>query len=131
MSPAPQPPFAGLVRERMRERGIGLRELCRAVRLDPSFFSKVLAGKRSPPSEEAVLRRIAEALAMDASALVVSAGRIPMEWSGVWKDPGLFESMHRLALRGVQAPVRQAASSWSTGPERKVAKAKAFGDELL
>ena len=45
-------PFAGLVRSRMRERGVGLRELCRAVDVDPSYFSKVLADKRNPPSED-------------------------------------------------------------------------------
>ena len=55
-------PFARLVSDRMKERGLGLRELCREVSLDPSFFSKVLANKRNPPSEEDVLRKLADAL---------------------------------------------------------------------
>jgi transcriptional regulator with XRE-family HTH domain len=81
----------------MQARGMGLRELCRAAGLDPSFLSKVLAGKRSPPSEEEALRRIASALGMDEPALVVAAGRIPREWSGLWSDEALFNSVHGLA----------------------------------
>lgn len=87
----------------MRGRGVGLRALCREVGLDPSFFSKVLAGKRSPPSEEDVLRRIAEALGLDAAELVVSAGRIPREWRALWKDPDLFRDIHARA-QGLPLP---------------------------
>ncbi|MFH1723533.1 MAG: helix-turn-helix transcriptional regulator [Elusimicrobiota bacterium] len=90
-------PFADLVRERMRRHGIGLRELCRAVDLDPSFFSKVLANKRNPPAEEDVLRRIAGELDIDAPRLVVAAGRIPKEWRQLWTDGTLFESVHGMA----------------------------------
>lgn len=90
------PPFAEMVRRRISERGLGLREFCRAVALDPSFFSKVLAGKRSPPSEDVVLRRIAAFLEFDACELIVAAGRIPREWDRLWKDRPLLEEVHRL-----------------------------------
>ncbi len=93
------PPFAALVRRRMAESGVGLRALCRDAGLDPSFFSKVLAGKRSPPAEEEVLRRISGRLGLDAARLVVAAGRVPSEWQGLWSDPGLFEAVDRM-LRG-------------------------------
>lgn len=90
-------PFAGRVVEAMRARGLTLRRLCRDVGLDASFFSKVLAGKRSPPTEEEVLRRIARCLELDAAELVVAAGRIPQEWQGLWRDPALFRDVHALA----------------------------------
>lgn len=74
------PAFAKLIQEGMGRKGISLRELCRGVPLDPSFFSKVLSGKRSPPGEEAVLRRLASLLELDPARVIVSAGRIPSDW---------------------------------------------------
>lgn len=93
------PPFAARVVQGMGRRGVTLRRFCRAVGLDPSFFSKVLSGKRSPPSEEAVLRRIAEVLGLDPAELIVAAGRIPQEWEALWEDPQLFRDIHFLATR--------------------------------
>ena len=137
------PPFAEMIRARMDERGMGLRELCRAVDLDPSFFSKVLAGKRSPPSEEAVLRKIAVSLELDATRVVVSAGRIPSEWRGVMSDEALFSSVHRLAAgaparRSVPAPTQSSAqsaparkSNWGARSSAPASPSRDFGDELL
>lgn len=90
-------PFASRVAEGMRVQGLTLRRFCRAVELDPSFFSKVLSGKRSPPAEEAVLRRIAGVLRLDAADLIVSAGRIPSEWRALWNDSALFADINSLA----------------------------------
>ncbi len=80
----------------MTARGLSLRALCREAGLDPSFFSKVLAGKRSPPSEESALRRLAKALELDSAEVIVSAGRIPEEWGALWKDPAVFREVRRL-----------------------------------
>ena len=80
--------FAEVVRRRLAERGMGLRELCRSIGLDASFFSKVLSGKRNPPAEEKVLRQIAQALELDAPRLIVAAGRIPSEWERLWTEAG-------------------------------------------
>ncbi|HAM35233.1 MAG TPA: hypothetical protein DEB40_13925 [Elusimicrobia bacterium] len=87
----------------MRGRGLTLRGLCREAGLDPSFFSKVLAGKRNPPSDEAALRRIALALEIDAVELIVSAGRLPSEWRALWDDPKLFGEVHARAT-GIPVP---------------------------
>lgn len=92
-------PFSSRVADGMRLRGVTLRSLCRSAGLDPSFFSKVLSGKRSPPADEAVLRRIAGTLELDPAELIVSAGRIPAEWHALWEDPGLFRDIHALASR--------------------------------
>lgn len=80
----------------MAARGVGLRELCRGVGLDPSFFSKVLSGKRSPPAQERILRQIASFLGLDAAGLIVSAGRIPSEWRPLMDDAEVFWSAHSL-----------------------------------
>jgi transcriptional regulator with XRE-family HTH domain len=105
-------PFAAAVKEKMAEQGLGLRELCRLAGVDPSFLSKILAGKRSPPWEEAPLRRLAQALAMDPLRLIVAAGRIPSEWGALASDEDRLRAVHRLATQSAApsispAPVRQ------------------------
>ena len=97
---ASKDPFASRVEAGLRGRGLTLRGLCREAGLDASFFSKVLAGKRSPPSEEGMLRRIADILRLDAVELIVSAGRIPAEWSALCDDADLFHEVHSRATRG-------------------------------
>lgn len=125
--------FAERVADGLRRRGITLRELCRQARLDPSFFSKVLAGKRSPPSEEETLRRIAAVLGLDPAELVVSAGRIPAEWRRVWSDPELFRRLNALATAspGAPPPVPAAASNWRPGPRGARPPARGLSEELL
>lgn len=90
----PELPFASLVTQGLKDQGLTLRAFCRAAELDPSFFSKVLSGKRSPPSEETVLRRIASLLGFPPAELIVAAGRIPAEWRPLWEDPELLRDIH-------------------------------------
>jgi transcriptional regulator with XRE-family HTH domain len=123
------PAFSRLITDAMTRRGLGLRELCRRAKLDPSFLSKVLAGKRNPPSEEEVLRRLAEALETDPVELLVAAGRIPSEWSAMLADPGalrrvsaLLGSVPRAGFRAPAPAVRAAQTP---------ARPKSFSEELL
>lgn len=114
------PPFSRLVSDAMARRGLGLRELCRQAKLDPSFLSKVLAGKRNPPSEEDALRRIAAILETDAVELFVAAGRIPSEWNSLSRDPQL--------LRRVDAMMRTVPVRKTPAP---ISSSKPFNEELL
>jgi transcriptional regulator with XRE-family HTH domain len=89
--------FGKLVKDNLRQRNISLRQLSRNVGLDPSFLSKVLAGKRNPPSEERSLVKIAHCLDCDADALVLSAGRIPKRYQtnrNRQKFLNLFKQLH-------------------------------------
>ena len=92
----------------MARRGLGLRELCRRADLDPSFFSKVLTGKRNPPSEEKTLRRVAGALELDPIEVIVSAGLIPTDWGALWSDSELVRAVHAVATG---RPARRAETS--------------------
>lgn len=94
------PPFSRLVVNAMTRRGLGLRELCRQAKLDPSFLSKVLTGKRNPPAEEDVLRRMAAVLETDAVELFVAAGRIPAEWRSLTTNSELLRRVDSLASSG-------------------------------
>ncbi|MBI5631414.1 MAG: helix-turn-helix transcriptional regulator [Elusimicrobia bacterium] len=88
--------FEGKVGQAMGLQGLTLRGLCRAADLDPSFFSKVLAGKRSPPWDEAVLRRLAEVLQLDPVELILSTGRLPSEWRVLLGNPRILSQARRL-----------------------------------
>lgn len=124
-------PFGRMVRERMQTRGTGLRELCRSVGVDPSFFSKVLASKRSPPAEEETLRRVARALEIDETRLIVAAGRLPREWQRLWTDDALFDSVH--AMASGMSPARRSSYEVSKPRDRVVVppSRKELGEELL
>jgi transcriptional regulator with XRE-family HTH domain len=129
-------PFSRLVVDAMKLRGLGLRELCRQAKLDPSFLSKVLAGKRNPPAEEEVLRRMASVLETDAVKLFVAAGRIPSEWKSLTNNPDLLRRVDELAnSRSTrQAPASLPAPSKVLSPRSSTPLAyirKPFNEELL
>lgn len=124
--------FSRLITDAMARRGLGLRELCRQAKLDPSFLSKVLAGKRNPPSEEDTLRRIAAILETDAVELFVAAGRIPEEWKALSNNP---ELVRRVGAMMHSVPVRKNAplplkSVSHTRPSQPYSP-KPFNEELL
>ncbi|MBI3289661.1 MAG: helix-turn-helix transcriptional regulator [Elusimicrobia bacterium] len=114
------PLFSRLIADAMARRGLGLRELCRRARLDPSFLSKVLAGKRNPPSEEDVLRRLATALEIAPVELFVAAGRIPSEWGALATNPELLRRVDAMAAGSSRRAMSSAALP-----------VKPFSEELL
>lgn len=121
-------PFSRLVSGAMERRGLGLRELCRLAKVDPSFLSKVLAGKRNPPAEEDVLRRLAAALEMDPVVLSVSAGRLPSEWKALQSDPAVLarvSSILNSAFSARPAASSRPPASFTPSPR------KPFNEELL
>ena len=127
-------PFSRLVSDAMERRGLGLRELCRRAKLDPSFLSKVLAGKRNPPSEEDVLRRMATILETDAVELLVAAGRIPSEWRNLSSNKELLHRVDALASSAGPRmtnplPFKSVAVSKSSTPAAYTRKP--FNEELL
>lgn len=126
-------PFSRLVTDAMMRRGLGLRELCRQAKLDPSFLSKVLTGKRNPPAEEEVLRRMAAVLETDAVELFVAAGRIPSEWVSLTNNPDLFRRVDAIASSGVSrrpapGPLKAPSPRFSTPLPYS---SKPFNEELL
>ncbi|MCM2304680.1 MAG: helix-turn-helix domain-containing protein [Elusimicrobia bacterium] len=127
------PAFSRLVVDAMARRGLGLRELCRQAKLDPSFLSKVLTGKRNPPAEEDVLRRMAAALETDAVELLVAAGRIPAEWKSLTSDPELLRRVDAIASSAPRRPV--AAASRAPAPRLSTSlpfsSSKPLDEELL
>ena len=119
--------FSRIVSEAMKHKGLGLRELCRQAKLDPSFMSKVLMGKRNPPAEEETLRRIAVVLETDAVELFVAAGRIPSEWRSLTTNSELFRRVNAMATSAVPRvhhplPSKSAPTAYTRKP---------FNEELL
>src|SRR5262249_32146757 len=93
-------PFIQLVVQRMRARSLSLRKLARQAGLDPSFFSKVLTGKRSPPSDEKTLEKMARCLGLDPEMLVLSTGVIPSRLRPILEKPEAFRQLCEQILKG-------------------------------
>ena len=70
-----------------------MRKLAGELECDPSFLSKILAGKRSPPRDEDFLRKLAELLELDAMLLIVSTGMIPSELQDLMEDAEFLKSI--------------------------------------
>ncbi|NLO92086.1 MAG: helix-turn-helix transcriptional regulator [Elusimicrobia bacterium] len=96
--------FAGLVQEGMRVKNLSLRALCRKAGVDPSLMSKILAGKRNPPDDDAVIDSMARSLELDPVELYVSVDRLPPQWRSVGSNPELFEAVRELLEGGRRAP---------------------------
>ena len=87
--------FVHLVTEGISRQGLSLRKLAAQIDLDPSFFSKVLAGKRSPPSDEKILRKLAKILDIDPLLLIVATGRIPSELQELMENPDFLNKIYK------------------------------------
>ncbi len=88
----------------MKAQHLGVREVARRARLDPSFFSKILAGKRSPPSDDRMLERLAVCLEMSPTALYVYAGRIPPACQAAFETPRSRAARGAGAVPGAWSP---------------------------
>ena len=80
-------PFGNLVQEKIKTSSYSLREVCRKTGMDPSCFSKVLRGKRPPPDDEKLIRKLAKVLDLDPILLTISAGIIPSSLQDLMQDP--------------------------------------------
>ena len=85
--------FSRIVKKIMDEKRLGVREIARASGMDASFFSKILSGKRNPPSEEKVIKRLARALGVDYVYLMFLAGRIPSEFQEMFLNEKFILSL--------------------------------------
>lgn len=85
--------FSNLVNAKIDTQKVSLRKVAKEAGLDPSFLSKVLSGKRSPPSDEKILRKVAKFLEINPVLLIVSTGRIPSELQGLMENPKFLESL--------------------------------------
>ncbi|MFA5779287.1 MAG: helix-turn-helix transcriptional regulator [Elusimicrobiota bacterium] len=69
--------FVKIITSRMKEKNMGVRQLARECGVDASFISKVIQGKRNPPSDEKIIKRIAQVLSVDPIMLTIFTGHIP------------------------------------------------------
>ena len=80
--------FIKAVKEALKKKGWSMRRAAREAGLDSSFLSKVLSGKRNPPSDERVIAGLAQKLDLDPDSLVIYAGRIPAKYQRALEKSG-------------------------------------------
>lgn len=76
--------FGEFVRDRRKEKEIGLREMAIKISVSPTYLSKVERDEFAPPTEEKV-RKIAEILDCDVDELLALAGRVSSDLSDIIK----------------------------------------------
>lgn len=108
--------FSKVVKKIMDEKRLGVREISRIAGMDASFLSKVLSGKRNPPSEEKVIKRLARALGIDYVYLMFLAGRIPSEFQEIFLSEKFIMSLYNTlnstaSADKIPAPRRYVSSS--------------------
>ena len=69
--------FVRIITSRMKEKNMGVRQLASECGIDASFISKVIQGKRNPPSDEKIIKKIAQVLSVDPIMLTIFTGHIP------------------------------------------------------
>ncbi len=85
--------FAKLVKDKMESKQISIRKLAKEAGLDPSFLSKVLMGKRSPPHDEKLIKQIAKILDIDPTHLIITTGTIPAELQSILEQPDFYKKL--------------------------------------
>lgn len=85
--------FNRRVKKGLKESGISMRELARKSGLDVSFLSKILSGKRNPPSKEEDIRKIAKALDIKPEILIFAAGKIPEKLIPIFMKENTVETI--------------------------------------
>ncbi len=85
--------FIEMIKTALVEKDISLRELARKSSLDVSFLSKILNGKRNPPSNEKDIKKIGKILDIEPDRLLFSAGRIPSSLQEMFNNKDFIEGL--------------------------------------
>ena len=120
-----------LVERQMLDHSVSLRKAARLSGMDPSFLSKVLAGKRSPPSDEKVLERLGKCLGLDPMALTVAAGVVPAALKPLLSDPEFLRRVRPSASRTRLPPHAPPEPRPASGRVRSVPKSPELSEDLL
>lgn len=105
--------FAKFVKKRMEEKRLSVRQVALQAGIDASFFSKILSGKRSPPAEDRVLKKLARIIDVDPVYLIFLTGRIPSEFQEFFLREDFIRSLYQ---------TMKSAVSKETSPQAKVTK---------
>ncbi|PIU83351.1 MAG: hypothetical protein COS68_04525 [Elusimicrobia bacterium CG06_land_8_20_14_3_00_38_11] len=85
--------FVRIITSRMKEKGIGVRQLARKCGIDASFISKVIQGKRNPPSDEKIIEKLASFLSVDPLMLTIYTGKIPSVMQPLLENESLVKQL--------------------------------------
>ncbi|MBI2986791.1 MAG: helix-turn-helix transcriptional regulator [Deltaproteobacteria bacterium] len=111
-----------------KKKGLGLKTLSKAVRVDHSYLSRIEGGHVQP--SEQIIRRLAQALDHDEAEFMVLADRIPPTWrSAIKKAPHeatflIRESLEEYGIGTVGKKIRSDGDNAAGVPTRSAISAK-------
>ncbi|MBI5574590.1 MAG: helix-turn-helix transcriptional regulator [Elusimicrobia bacterium] len=120
--------FVRIITSRMKEKNIGVRQLARECGIDASFISKVIQGKRNPPTSEKIIEKLAAVLLIDPTMLTIYTGRIPSTLQLVLENESFVNDL----LRNISSPrVNIPPSVRRINADKKIYQKSEITDELL
>ena len=131
--------FVKSVKDKLKEKNISVRSLCKNVGLDASLFAKVLKGKRNPPFDERIITKIARQLDIEPVKLVFYTGHIPEKWMSIFCSDDFITGLTGRNIvptsvsSSINTQVKRTRDKTKPGPlpDRKKAPAPAMSEELL
>ncbi len=103
--------FGETVRRLREERKIGLRQFAKMLGVSPTYVSQIERGELPPPAEDKV-KAMAKFLGQDADELLLLAGRMPADLSGIVQRrpkemPSLLRSANGLSTEELQRLIEE------------------------
>jgi transcriptional regulator with XRE-family HTH domain len=75
--------FRVLVKERMKQQGVSLRQVAAQADMSPAYLCRLLLGERGLPPDDAPILKLAEALGIEPpELLLIKANRVPKGLEG-------------------------------------------------
>ncbi len=99
--------FGATIRELREQKGISLRKFAEAVKVSPTYQSKVERDELSAPGEDTV-RRMARALDQDEDQFLALAGKVSSDLDEIIKErPQLIANFLRALKNAPDAKIRK------------------------
>jgi transcriptional regulator with XRE-family HTH domain len=77
--------FGAFIRGERENKGIGLREMAKMIKVSPTYLSKVERDEFAPPVEDKV-RAIAQIIGCDVDELLARAGRVASDLTDIIRE---------------------------------------------
>ena len=90
--------FAVILSDWMEKSNVSLRSLAKKSGVDSSYLSKVINGKRNPPSDEETITKIAGIIGYSPDELMFACGRIPSKLQNIFLRGDIKNILRKLAL---------------------------------
>ncbi len=92
--------FVKKLKDGIKQKGCTLKKVAEYAKIDVSYLSKIISGKRNPPHDETTIKRIAKFLDIEEDELLLSAGRIPSKYLQFFSSEEILSCFKQYLFKG-------------------------------